>query len=174
MWHEMLRLCSGRDQWQKKPWQERGGNKGWQRERIQEQRIDVKLSKDSLLCLALTEAPDLAVEVAEAARSSRQFIQAAAFASWILERKLANQPALISALAMDVQARDRFFHLFDGIEHIPAREHTLEAARELLSPDEEASRQQRVAALLRNFVNLSPEERSELRTLSSGTKNNGT
>jgi DNA primase len=64
--------------------------------------------------------------------------------------------------------------LFDGIEHIPAREHTLEAARELLSPDEEASRQQRLAALLRNFVNLSPEERSELRTLSSGTKNNGT
>ncbi|MEH6355673.1 MAG: DNA primase [Marinobacter sp.] len=174
MWHEMLRLCSGRDQWQKKPWQERGGNKSWQRERIQEQRIDVKLSKDSLLCLALTEAPDLAAEVAEAARSSRQFIQAAAFASWILERKLANQPALISALAMDVQARERFFHLFDGIEHIPAREHTLEAARELLSPDEEASRQQRLAALLRNFVNLSPEERIELRTLGNGTQNNGT
>ena len=174
MWQEMLRLCSGRTQWQGKPWQERGGNKGWQRERIQEARIDVKLSKDSLLCLALTEAPDLATEVAEAARSSRQFNQAAAFSGWILERKIGNQQALISALATDNQARERFFHLFDGIEHVPAREHTLEAARELLSPDEEASRQQRLAVLLRNFANLSPEERSELRTLSSGTKNSRT
>ena len=63
------------------------------------------------------------------------------------------------------------YNLFDELEHIPARESTLAAARELLSPNEEAARQQRLATLLRNLAQLSPEEREELRTLSAGTLN---
>ncbi|WP_203298738.1 DNA primase [Marinobacter sediminum] len=170
MWHEMLRLCGGRNQWQSRPKNQGGNWKDGRRDRVTEERIDVKLSKDSILCLALLEAPEMATEVVELSRSSRQFTQARNFASWILDQEVRDRKSLVRCLALDGQARDRFFHLFDGIEHIPARESTLEAARELLSPNEESSRQQRLAALLRNFSNLTAEERKELRTLSSGTQ----
>ncbi len=169
MWHEMLRLCGGRNQWQKRQPQQWGKWKGERRDRVTEERIDVKLSKDSILCLALLEAPDMASEVTELARHSRQYNQARSFAGFILEHEIRNRKVLITTLALDSQARERFYHLFDGIEHIPARESTLAAAREMLSPNEEASRQQKLATLLRNFANLTAEERQELRELSGGT-----
>ncbi len=170
MWHEMLRLCGGRNQWQERSRKQGGNWKDGRRDRVSEERIDVKLSKDSILCLALLEVPEMATEIVELARSSRQFNQAREFAGWVLEQEIRDRKSLIRALACDRQARERFYHLFDGIEHIPGRDSTLEAARELLSPNEEASRQQRLATLLRNFANLSAEERSELRTLSGGTQ----
>tara|TARA_Y100000815_G_scaffold209068_1_gene193305 strand:- start:121 stop:636 length:516 start_codon:yes stop_codon:yes gene_type:complete len=169
MWHEMLRLCGGRNQWQSRQQGQKGRWNGERRDRVSEDRIDVKLSKDSILCLALLEAPDLATEVTELARSSRQFNQARNFAEWILANDIRDRKTLVRTLALDRDARERFYHLFDGIEHIPARESTLAAARELLSPNEEASRQQRLATLLRNLSNLTSEERQELRALSSGT-----
>ncbi|MBL1272361.1 MAG: DNA primase [Marinobacter maritimus] len=169
MWHEMLRLCGGRNQWQNRPPQQRGNWKGERRDRVTEERIDVKLSKDSILCLALLEAPDMASEVTELAQHSRQYTQAGKFAGFILEHDIRNRKALITTLALDSRARERFYHLFDGIEHIPARESTLAAAREILSPNEEATRQQKLATLLRNFANLTAEERQELRALSGGT-----
>ncbi|KAA1170715.1 DNA primase [Marinobacter salinexigens] len=170
MWHEMLRLCGGRSQWQKpqrEPW---GQWKGGRRDRISEERIDVRLSKDSILCLALLEAPELATEISEYATSSRQYDQARNLANWILQREVGDRNSLIFELATDEKARERFYHLFDGVEHIPSRESTLAAAREMLNPNEEASRQQRLATLLRNLSNLSSEERKELRTLSSGSQ----
>ncbi|MGO3296991.1 DNA primase [Marinobacter sp.] len=169
MWHEMLRLCGGRNQWQNRQPQQWGNWKGGKRDRVTEERIDVKLSKDSILCLGLLEAPDLASDVTELARSSRQYNQARNFAGFILEREIRDRKSLITALALDSQVREQFYNLFDGIEHIPTRESTLAAARELLSPNEEASRQQRLATLLRNFANLTAEERQELRELSGGT-----
>ena len=171
MWHEMLRLCGGRNQWQNRPPQQRGKwRNGEYRDRPTEERVDVKLNKDSTLCLALVEAPELATEVSELARQSRQFPQAMGLAAWILDKGIRDRRKLIAALALDQQARDRFYHLFDGIEHIPSRESTLASARELISPSEETSRQQRLATLLRNFANLSAEERDELRELSGGTQ----
>ena len=89
----------------------------------------------------------------------------------LLEEKIQTRKTLVAGLATNKQARDRFYNLFDELEHIPARESTLAAARELLSPNEEAARQQRRATLLRNLAQLSPEEREELRTLSAGTLN---
>lgn len=169
MWHEMLRLCGGRNQWQNRQSQQWNTWKGGRRDRVTEERIDVKLSKDSILCLALLEAPDLASDVTELARGSRQYNQAGIFAAFILEREIRDRKSLITALALDSQVREQFYHLFDGIEHIPTRESTLAAARELLNPNEEASRQQRLATLLRNFANLTAGERQELRELSGGT-----
>jgi len=175
MWQEMLRLCGGRSQWQSR--QQNSQNyksKGWRGERQHrptEERIDVKLSKDSTLCLALLEAPELATEVKAQADSTRQLEQAGRFSRWLLDQNIQTRKALVAGLATDKQARDRFFNLFDGLEHIPARESTLAAARELLSPNEEAARQQRLATLLRNLAKLTPEERDELRTLSTGTLN---
>ncbi|HEA51974.1 hypothetical protein LCGC14_0655140 [marine sediment metagenome] len=169
MWHEMLRLCGGRNQWQNRQPQQWGRWKGERRDRVTEERIDVKLSKDSILCLALLEAPDMASEITELALNSRQYNQARNFAGFILEHDIRNRKALITKLALNSQARERFYHLFDGIEHIPARESTLAAAREILNPNEEASRQQKLATLLRNFANLTAEERQELRELSGGT-----
>ncbi|MCK0165226.1 DNA primase [Marinobacter sp. S6332] len=174
MWHEMLRLCGGRNQWQGRKPQQWGNWKGERRDRVTEERIDVKLSKDSILCLALLEAPDLASEVTELASGSRQYNQAKAFAKFILEREIRYRKSLITALALDSQAREEFYNLFDGIEHIPSRESTLTAARELLNPNEEAARQQKLATLLRNFANLTAEERQELRELSGGTPENST
>ncbi|MBU2872409.1 DNA primase [Marinobacter salexigens] len=174
MWHEMLRLCGGRNQWQGRKQQPRGNWKGERKDRVTEERIDVKLSKDSILCLALLESPDLASEVTELASGSRQYNQAKAFAKFILEREIRYRKSLITVLALDSQAREGFYHLFDGIEHIPSRESTLAAARELLNPNEEAARQQKLATLLRNFANLTAEERQELRELSGGTPENST
>jgi DNA primase len=172
MWHEMLRLCSGRNDWQNRrpqPGQRRFGDR---RDRVQEDRIDVRLSKDSTLCLALVEAPDMASDVVELARQSRHFRLARGFAEWILDRGISDRGTLVRTLATDRQARDRFYNLFDGIEHIPARERTLAGARELLSPNQEAARKQRLTSLLaskRSLADLSPEERQELKALSGGT-----
>lgn len=173
MWHEMLRLCGGRNNWQNR--QPQNGQKrfGDRRDRIQEERIDVRLSKDSTLCLALLEAPDMASDVIELARQSRQFGQARGFAEWILERQIRDRRKLVHTLATDKQARERFYHLFDGIEHIPSRESTLAGARELLTPDRDAARKQRLTSLLtakRSLADLTPEERQELKALSGHTE----
>ncbi|MFL1466502.1 DNA primase [Marinobacter sp. HN1S83] len=173
MWHEMLRLCGGRNNWQNR--QPQNGQKrfGDRRDRIQEERIDVRLSKDSTLCLALLEAPDMASDVIELARQSRQFGQARGFAEWILERQIRDRRKLVQTLATDKQARARFYHLFDEIEHIPSRESTLAGARELLTPDRDAARKQRLTSLLtakRSLADLTPEERQELKALSGHTE----
>jgi len=167
MWHEMLRLCSGREQWQNRPKGKQGQWYGKRRDRVSEERIDVKASKDSILSLALLEAPDMAAEIAELARSSRQFNQAGQFASWIIDQQIRDRKTLVRNLALDRQARDRFYHLFDGIEHIPSREKTLASAREILAPENETKIIQRRLAMLRrgeiDLNSLSGEERNELK-----------
>ncbi|OZB15412.1 MAG: hypothetical protein B7X58_06545 [Marinobacter sp. 34-60-7] len=173
MWHEMMRLCGSRNNWQSR---QGSGNRdmGWRgdrKSRVVEDRVDVRLSKDSTLCLALLEAPEMATEVLAQAKQNRQWPQAARLSDWLAQNDIQSQRELTRALATQKDARDRFFNLFDGLEHIPARDSTLAAARELLSPNEEAARQQRVATLLRNLATLSPEQREELRTLSAGTLN---
>lgn len=178
MWHEMMRLCRGpRQEWQGRKDGGAGGKRfgrfGDRRDRIQEERIDVKLSKDSALCLALVEAPELAAETVELCRKERQLHQARSFASWILDNQVRNQRQLISALAMDTKARSRFYQLFDGIEHVPSRERSLESAREMLQPNQEAARKQRLTALLtekRSLADLTDEERRELKNLSRQTE----
>lgn len=165
MWHEMLRLCRHQNDWQnRRQW---SGKSGGQRQ--QEERIDVRLSKDTQLCLALLEAPDMAKEIDELCRASREFRQAGQFAGWILEQGVADRRTLVSRLATDAAARIRFYGLFDGIEHVPAREQTLAGAREMLNPNQEVARKQRLAALLsekQNLSDLTAEERQELKSLS--------
>jgi DNA primase len=169
MWQEMLRLCGNGNQWQNRgPGQKYRGWRGERSQRPTEERVEVKLSKDNTLCLALLEAPELAREVSTLAEGTRQLPRAGQLARWLQDNNIQTRKALVAGLAMDKQARDRFYNLFDGLEHIPARDSTLAAARELLTPNEEAARQQRLATLLRNLAKLSPEEREELRTLSGG------
>lgn len=167
MWHEMLRLCGGRNQWQERTRKQGGNWKDGRRDRIPEERVDVKLSKDSILCLALLEAPEMATEIVELSRSSRQYNQARELASWILKHDLRDRKSLIRGLAFDGQARDRFFHLFDGIEHIPMRDQTLAGAREILAPENETKMIQRKLAMFRrgeiDLKSLSPEERQKLK-----------
>jgi DNA primase len=70
---------------------------------------------------------------------------------------------------MDKRAREQFYGLFDGIEHVPAREQTLAGAREMLNPNQEVARKQRLASLLaekRSLADLTAEERQELKALS--------
>jgi len=165
MWHEMLRLCRNQNSRQnRRQWGDKRSE-----QRTQEERIDVRLSKDIQLCLALLEAPDMAKEVDELSRSSREFKQAGQFAGWILEQNVRDRKSLVGQLATDSAARTRFYGLFDGIEHVPAREQTLAGARELLNPNQEVARRQRLAALLskkRNLSDLTDEERRELKALS--------
>lgn len=166
MWHEMLRLCGGRNQWQQRD-QQPGRWRDPRRDRVTEERIDVKLSKDSILCLGLLEAPELATEVVELARSSRQFEQAREFADWILASDISDRRALTRALALDTTARQRFFNLFDGIEHIPARDKTLANAQEILAPENETKLIQRKLAMVRSgeidLKSLSDDERQALK-----------
>ena len=85
----------------------------------------------------------------------------------VIKHYWAGRRGLVRALALDTQARDRFYHLFDGMEHIPAREKTLASAREILSPEDETQRIQRKLALVRSgeidLASLSAEERQELK-----------
>src|SRR5690554_1993674 len=125
MWHEMLRLCGGRNQWQNRQQGQNYKARGWRNEgqnRPSEERIDVKLSKDSTLCLALLEAPELATEVKALADRTRQLEQAGRLARWLLENNIQTRKALVAGLATDKQARDRFYNLFDG----RSEEHTSE------------------------------------------------
>ncbi|WP_152208581.1 DNA primase [Marinobacter changyiensis] len=173
MWHEMLRLCGGRRDWQSKT--QNGGNKGYvyrngeRQTRIQEARVDVKLSRDIMVCQALLEAPEMASELLELCREDRQLHQAKGFAEWILTQQLRDKKRLITALATDSVARTRFFRLFDGIEHLPSRENALAGAREMLTPNKEATHKQRLTALLtekRSISDLTEAERQELQQLS--------
>ena len=162
MWHEMLRLCRNQN-----TWQNRGGYGNGPK--AQEERIDVRLSKDTQLCLALLEAPDMAGEIAELSRTTRELAHAGQFADWILKNEARDRASLVYKLATDASARARFYGLFDGIEHVPAREQTLAGARELLNPNQEVARKQRLAALLsqkRNLSDLTDAERQELKSLS--------
>lgn len=167
MWHEMLRLCGSRHQWQNRQQGQKGRWHSERRGRVSEDRIEVKLNKDSTLCLALLEAPDLATEVAELAHSSRQFNQAEKFAAWILANNIRDRKTLVRRLALDAADRDRFYHLFDGIEHIPARDKTLANAREILAPENETRIVQRKLAMVRSgkidLKSLTDEERQELK-----------
>ncbi|WP_148861547.1 DNA primase [Marinobacter fonticola] len=173
MWHEMLRLCGRRD------WQQ-GGRREWQKgkdfrrfrgpERISEEPAEVRLSRDSSLSLAVIEAPELAEEVLEAARRDRSLRQAGALASWVREARLNRHGEVIEALAFDSRARARFFHLFDGIEHVPERENILASARELLTPNQEEVRRQKIAALIKRKAagQFTEEDHQELKRLSRG------
>jgi len=114
----------------------------------------------------ILKAPHLNAEVGvpialASLNSSRQF------ASWIIDQQIRDRKTLVRNLALDRQARDRFYHLFDGIEHIPSREKTLASAREILAPENETKIIQRRLAMLRrgeiDLNSLSGEERNELK-----------
>ena len=164
MWHEMLRLCGGR-----RPWQQR-----WDKKKTSEAPVDVLLSRDSMLCLALLESPDQATEIRTAARNDRNLSACARFADWILTEGLTSRRQIIRALATNRQARTEFRGLFAGVEHVPSRENILAASREILSPNEEAVRKQRISQLLaqaKRINDLPPEAREELKSLTSARSN---
>ncbi|MCH8499784.1 MAG: DNA primase [Marinobacter sp.] len=160
MWHEMMRLCGGR-----RPWQQ-----AWDKKKTNEAPVDVRLSRDSMLCLALLESPDLATEIRAAARNDRNLSTCAHFADWILAEELTSRRQIIRALATNRQAQAEFKGLFKGVEHVPSRENILAASREILSPNEEAVRKQRISQLLtqaKRINDLPPEAREELKSLTS-------
>lgn len=165
MWHEMLRLC-GRRAWQ--PGRKNQGNV----QRISEAPVGVRVNRDTSLCLGLLEAPDLATEALTICRQDRSLSKTCDFAGWIVENQLQSRGQILETLAFEAQARERFYHLFDGIEHVPSREHILTAARELLTPDQETVRKQRIAELVRRKTagEFSEADREELRQLSRGGK----
>ncbi|WP_165857498.1 DNA primase [Marinobacter sp. JSM 1782161] len=172
MWHEMLRLCGRRWQPRNDSFKGKGfKGKGFRgAERVSEDPVEVRLSKDGSLSLALIEAPDLAEEVLEAARRDRSLRQAGSLAQWIRESDIRQHREVIAALAYDSQARARFFHLFDGIEHVPERDNLIASAREILTPNQEAVRKQKIAALIKRKAagEFTADDHRELKRLSSG------
>ncbi|SFR83131.1 DNA primase [Marinobacter daqiaonensis] len=173
MWHEMMRLCRP----PRGTWEEGRGGRQWSGPRRQgrgagtgvpAQREPVRLSRNHMLCLAMLEAPDLAPELSELCRQDRQLDTAARFAQWLGERQLKNRRQILHHLARAPEEQARFQGIFDGIEHLPSREDALDSARELLAPNEEAMRKQRLKALAEkardlNFADMTPEERQRLK-----------
>jgi len=160
MWHEMLRLCRNQDTWQnRRQW---GGE-----QRKQEERIDVRLSKDTQLCLALLEAPDMASEIFEFAQTVRDLPNAKDFAKWILQNDAGSRAQIIMHLATDSRAHDRFYGIFDGIEHIPSRSSILADAQENIRPLDKTKLAQRKLAMMRegkiDLASLTEEERKEFK-----------
>jgi len=171
MWHEMLRLCGNpRSNWNNRQDRQTTVYRNGERQvRVQEERVGVKVSHETMLCMALVEVPEMASELLEACREDRQLSRALAFANWIENTGLRSRTALYKALATDSQAQERFYRLFDGIEHLPGREEALATARELISPNREAARKQRLVALIAekgSISELTESERRELRELS--------
>lgn len=160
MWHEMLRLCRSQNTWQ--PRRQWGGE-----QRTQEERIDVRLSKDTQLCLALLEAPDMATEIFEFAQTARGLRNSKDLAQWILSKEARSRTQIVMHLAADSQAHDRFYGIFDGIEHIPSRSSILADAQENIRPMDKTKLAQRKLALMRegkiDLASLTEEERKEFK-----------
>jgi DNA primase len=163
MWHEMLRLCRHQNDWQNR--RQGSGKSGEQRK--QEERIDVRLSKDTQLCLALLEAPDMASEILEFAQAVRGLPNTKDFAKWILQKKARSRAQIVMHLATDAAAHDRFYGIFDGIEHIPSRSSILADAQENIRPMDRTKLAQRKLAMMRegkiDLANLTEEERKEFK-----------
>ena len=176
MWQEMMRLCRPPRQWAPG---NSNGNK-WKRETSGPggaigEREPVKANDSHFLCLAMLETPDLATELYEICRQSRQLDQAAHFAHWISEHGFSTRNDVMLELARNPAAQDRFGSLFDGIERFPSRQEVLENARNKLAPNQEALQKQRMRALAEkardmNFADLSPEDRQQLKASLSGSQ----
>jgi DNA primase len=180
MWQEMMRLC-------RPPWQPR--NKGSGRDYYRSgnagvvagprERVQVRLSRNHMLCLAMLEAPEMAEELKDLCRQNRQLDKAAGFADWLSRHGIKTRRQVYRQLARSPEEQQRFRSLFDGIEHLPAREEALDSARALLAPNDEARQKQRLRALAEkardlNFADLSPEERQQLKaSLAAGQGKHG-
>ena len=163
MWQEMMRLCRYQNNWQKgRQW---GGKSGEPRK--QEERINVRLSKDAQLCLALLEAPDMASEILEFAQTVRGLPNTKDFAKWILQKEAQSKVQIVLHLATDSAAHDRFYGIFDGIEHIPSRSSILADAQENIRPMDRTKLAQRKLAMMRegkiDLASLTEEERKEFK-----------
>ncbi|WP_339806774.1 DNA primase [uncultured Marinobacter sp.] len=171
MWHEMMRLCRPPRQ----PWEDYrknnragfGQNKSAYRDRTTgtpPEPVDVKLSKNHVICLALLESPEMAQEMKEFCRQDRGLDQSARFAEWIISENIRSRRQLLYVLATTPQVQVKFRGLFDGIEHLPSRDEAMASARHMLNPNEEATRKQQHRALKGlSLSQLSPEERQKLR-----------
>ncbi|PVY77022.1 DNA primase [Tamilnaduibacter salinus] len=139
-------------------------------EPAREEPVEIKVDKATSLCLGLVEAPELAADVQEHARHDRALADAVALADWIQEQGIRDRSALFRSLALDASARQRFFHLFDGLEYVPAREQALATVQDMLQPDNEARRRSRINTLMRRMASgeCTDAEREELKRLTSG------
>ncbi|HKK55726.1 DNA primase [Marinobacter sp.] len=162
MWHEMLRLCHQNNWQDRRQWSGKGGE-----QRKREERIDVRLNKDTQLCLALLEAPDMASEIFEFSQTLRDLPNAKDLSELILEKKAKSRTQVMMHLATDSKAHDRFYGIFDGIEHIPSRASILADAQDNIRPMDKTKLAQRKLALMRegkiDLANLTEQERNEFK-----------
>lgn len=162
MWHEMLRLCHQNNWQDRRQWSGKGGE-----QRKREERIDVRLNKDTQLCLALLEAPDMASEIFEFSQTLRDLPNAKDLSELILEKKAKSRTQVMMHLATDSKAHDRFYGIFDGIEHIPSRASILADAQDTIRPMDKTKLAQRKLALMRegkiDLANLTEQERNEFK-----------
>ncbi|MFC4260236.1 DNA primase [Marinobacter lacisalsi] len=176
MWQEMMRLCRP-----PRRWQSYGNGRDSYRSGGQsnvaapQERVQVRLSRTHMLCLAMLEAPEMAEELKDLCRQDRQLDRAAGFADWLSQNGIKTRRQVYQRLARSPEEQQRFRSLFDGIEHLPARQEALDSARSLLAPDQEARQKQRLRALAEkardlNFADLSPEERQQLKASLAGSK----
>lgn len=181
MWQEMMRLCRPpRPVWQNN----KGKREGYWKNSpsgggVSEERVPVRLSNNHMLCAAMLEAPEMASELKDYCRQHRQLDRAAAFADWLSRNAIKTRRQVYQRLACSPDEQQRFQSLFDGIEHVPAREEALDSARALLTPNDEARQKQRLRALAEqardlNFADLTPQERQQLKaSLAGGQEKHG-
>ena len=178
MWTEMMRLC-GRNQ-DRGNWQnnrnERGSRKGWRGGKGNWQqndgsgvtlpmaKPDIRLDRDTMLCLALLEAPELADEVLALPLEEVKLPKAGGFARWVQSADCQSREDIFSALAFDAEAHRRFYTLFDGIEHLPERDRILADARAILQ--RAVPRASSVLGLINSPSELSAEAKETLRRIS--------
>lgn len=125
------------------------------------------LDRDTLLALALYYEPPLATEVRAVPDAATYYPAAHSFAEWIAHNGIEDRDALMVAMALSEQARERFAGLFNRIEHFPDHELLLKDARQMLGRAHSRQQARQASEILagRKPSELTREERDELQRL---------
>ncbi|MAL99953.1 MAG: DNA primase [Alteromonadaceae bacterium] len=142
MWQEMIRLCS-RPAFRSRGFPREFGKKG--PPIIQGPPLKAGPRKEKTLCLALFYNPALAAQAHPHLAKENDLGVSAAFAEWLLEREIMTQDEVMARLATDTAARQRFYNMFDGIEHFLDEESVCREALDSLETIKETQAKRLIA-----------------------------
>ncbi len=165
MWQEMLRLCGSLQR------ERRWMNRDTAAEPPQP-RPSIQIDRDRWLCLALLYDPGLSAAVLETPNGGNALPLARPLAAWIRERQCGTTDDVVTGIALDSKAHERFHGLFDGIEHIPDRETVLAEAHQVLKRTEKDQKKAQIRALLDQVQNPGEWSEQTRETLRSLTRQN--
>jgi len=163
LWQELQRL-TGRTRWSHQNDSQRTRSQPSAPAESAGQHPRIQLDRDTVLCLALYEFPDLAPEVTETLEGLQELPSSQAFAHWIQALGASSRDDILLTMATRAEARERFAALFNRIEHFPERDALKEDARRMLNRSRERKLSRAASELLAHKKprELSDQEKQQL------------